>query len=260
MTMRVTVVGSGTAAPEPERVCAAFFIETAGARVLIDCGPGAVHHLARFQLTWARLDHLVISHFHNDHIGDVPMLFFALKWGAEERRTEPLDVWAPAGIADLLAGMADVFGDHVADPGFPVRVHELEPDGRAALGDDLTLTCTPTPHTDTSLAFRIEHADGGRVGYTGDTGPSEPVARFMAGVDLLIAECSVPDDEAMDTHLHPSALAAMARAARPARLVVSHVYPRLARRDVPALIRAGGWDGPVIRAEDGLRLWSPEAE
>jgi ribonuclease BN (tRNA processing enzyme) len=254
--MRLTVVGSGTAAPEPDRVCAAFFIRTARARVLVDCGPGAVHHLARFRLPWSRLDHLVISHFHNDHIGDIPMLLFALKWGIEEQRSTPLDVWGPAGIGNRLAAMAEVFGDHVRDPGFPVRVHELHPTGSGQLGD-MSMAWAPTPHTDASLAYRFSDTRGGSIGYTGDTGPSGHVARFMAGVDILIAECSVPDHEAMDTHLHPTALADMARTAAPARLVVTHVYPRLDRQGVTAVIRAAGWDGLLIRAEDGIELESP---
>jgi ribonuclease BN (tRNA processing enzyme) len=251
--MKLTVVGSGTAAPEPERVCAAFLVETRETRVLLDCGPGAVHHLARFRLPWSRVDHLVVSHFHNDHIGDVPMLLFALKWGTEERRTAPLTIWGPAGTAERLEGMAAVFGDHVADPGFPVAVRELEPGDTAGLGD-LALAAAPTPHTPESLAFRLRSAGGATVGYTGDTGPSDEVARFLEGVDLLVAECSVPDEDAMEIHLTPATLAAMARTATPGQLLVTHVYPKLARQDVLGLVAAAGWAGRTRRAEDGLAL------
>ena len=258
--MELTVVGSGTAAPEPERVCSAFFITAGGTRVLVDCGPGAVHHLARFTLPWQRLDHLVISHFHNDHIGDLPMLMFALKWGLEQRRTAPLSVWAPPGIQGLLAGMAGIFGDHVTDPGFPLHVHEIAPGHDGPLGRGLSLAATATPHTDHSLALRFQARRAGTIGYTGDTGPSHDVALFLAGVDLLIAECSFPDDLAMDSHLTPSSLAGMAHTARPGRLMVSHVYPQLDRHDVAALIAAAGWDGPVVRAKDGMALRVPFTE
>jgi ribonuclease BN (tRNA processing enzyme) len=251
--VRLVVVGSGTAALEPGRVCSAFLVEAAGTRVLLDCGPGAVHHLARFGLPWSRLDHLVLSHFHNDHTGDLPMLLFAMKWGVAEARTRPLRVLGPRGLRDRIEHMAAAFGEHVTEPGFPVETLELEPGSATELAPGLELVCAASPHTDTSLAFRIE-ADGRAIGYTGDTGPSDAVARFLAGVDLMIAECSVPDDQAVDNHLTPSSLAAMARVARPGRLLVTHVYPALAGEDVPALVHAAGWEGVTTRAEDGMSL------
>lgn len=218
----------------------------------MDCGAGVVHGMARLGLDWPRLDHLLISHFHNDHIGDIPMLFFALKWGVVERRTTPLTVWAPRGIQGRLRAMAAAFGDHVADPGFPVVVRQVAPGDRFEVGA-IAVTAASTPHTDESLAYRLEH-DAGVLGYTGDTGPSVEVARFLAGCDLLVAECSLPDDAAMATHLTPSSLAAMAAEARPDRVVVAHVYPQLEALDPLARIREAGWEGELIRARDGLRL------
>jgi len=251
--VRLTVVGSGTAAPETDRVCSAYLLEAADTRILLDCGPGAVHHLARFQLPWQRLDHLVLTHFHNDHIGDVPMLLFALRWGVSERRSAPLEVWGPPGLRDRFRHMAAAFGDHVTDPGFPVQLTEIPAGSAHEIGTGITVTCARTPHTAESLAYRID-AEGGSLGYTGDTGPDHDLAGFMAGVDLLVAECAVPDDDAMDNHLTPSSLAALASAAAPGRLLVTHVYPKLAAQDVPALLAAAGWSGDTIRAEDGLRL------
>ena len=250
--MKLTIIGSGTAAPEPGRACSGYLVESAGARLLLDCGAGIVHAMARLSAPWAALDHLVITHFHNDHIGDIPMLLFALKWGVRERRTTPLTLWAPHGIHERLKAMEAAFGDHVADPGFPVIVREVAPDEAFDLGG-LTVQATSTPHTDTSLAYRLDHGNGS-LGYTGDTGPSEPLARFMEGVDVLVAECSLPDDDAIPTHLSPSSLAALASRAAPGRLVVTHVYPQLEALDPVARVREAGWEGPTVRAADGLGI------
>jgi ribonuclease BN (tRNA processing enzyme) len=251
--VNLTTVGSGTAAPDPHRVGSALFVEFRGRRVLLDCGPGAVHHLARFRLPWPRLDHLVITHFHNDHIGDIPALFFALKWGVEKARTAPLTLWGPPGLRLRLEAMATAFGDHVREPGFPVHVQEIEAGARIDLGG-LHLTAASSAHTLESLAYRFQDEDGAILGCTGDTGPSEPLARFLAGCDVMVAECSLPDDQAMDTHLTPRTLAAMARLADPGTLVVTHEYPQLARQDVLSLLRASGWDGATSRAHDGLSI------
>jgi ribonuclease BN (tRNA processing enzyme) len=250
--VKLTVVGSGTAAPTADRVCAGFFVESAESRILLDCGPGVVHQMARLELPWPRLDHVLLTHFHNDHVGDLPFLLFALRWGLSQPRTARLDLWGPVGTGALVRRLARALGSHVIDPGFPLRIHDLQPDETATVGD-AGLHALRAPHTDTSLAFRIR-SDGASLGYTGDTGPSEAVARFLAGVDLLVAECSLPDDEAMDSHLTPSRLAAMASLAAPRRLLVTHVYPQLAGRDVPGLLAAAGWTGETLMARDGLEL------
>ena len=267
--MKLTIVGSGTAAPTPERACSGYWVEAGDERLLLDCGAGVVHGMARLGLPWDRLDHLLITHFHNDHIGDLPMLLFALKHGVRPKREKPLSLWAPHGIGERLRAMEAAFGDHVADPGFPVLIREVAPGDAFAVGP-LVVRAVATPHTDASLAYRLTEAtdaagqepppDTGRAGaatsfgYTGDTGPSAEVARFMADVDVLIAECSLPDDEAIATHLSPSSLAALAADAAPGRLVVTHVYPQLEALDPVARVRAAGWAGETVKAEDGLEL------
>jgi ribonuclease BN (tRNA processing enzyme) len=148
--------------------------------------------------------------------------------------------------------MAAAFGDHVADPGFPVVVREVAPEEGFTLGP-VHVRAAATPHTDRSLAYRLEHGDS-VLGYTGDTGPSVEVARFLAGCSVLIAECSLPDDQAIPTHLTPSSLAALAGEARPERLLVTHVYPQLDALGAEARIREAGWTGPCLRARDGLAL------
>jgi ribonuclease BN (tRNA processing enzyme) len=228
--------------------------------------------MARLGLPWDRLDHLLITHFHTDHIGDLPMLLFALKHGIRPKRERPLSIWAP-GIGERLKAMEAAFGDHVADPGFPVMIRDVRPGERFAVGG-LEVEAVSTPHTDASLAYRLTEGEGpgptgaptgsdtpdaagrgsGSLGYTGDTGPSAEVGRVLAGVDVLVAECSLPDDEALPTHLSPTSLAALANDAAPGRLVVTHVYPQLEALDPVARVRAAGWGGQTVRAEDGMAL------
>lgn len=251
--MRLTMVGTGTAAPDAARVGSGFWIETARLRILMDCGPGVVHHLARFGLEWPSLTHLLVTHFHNDHIGDIPALFFAWKWGMSPARTAPLHLLGPRGLKKKLAHMANAMGRHVAAPGFDVSIDELAGGETKLLHDVVKLSTLHTPHTQESLAFRLDTPEGS-VGYTGDTGYSEEVSAFLARVDVLIMECSLPDALAMDTHLTPSRTARMAQLANPGVLVITHTYPQLDRATLADEIRAAGWAGDTVIASDGMTI------
>ncbi len=252
-TVRLTVVGSGTMLPDGDRRSAAHYLEGPGGRILMDCGPGTLHSLESFGVPWDRLTHLVLSHFHTDHIGDLPGLFFALEHGVRPPRSEPLTMLGPTGLYRRQGHMAGAFGDHLMEPGF--RVELLEMGGAAEWSPPdggFTLRCHPTPHTDASLAWRWEGA-GRAVGYTGDTAPSDEVAAFLAGCDVVISECAFPDPPPEGKHLSPSSVAAMARIMEPKLLVLTHVYPLQTPADAARAVRAG-WDGRVEPARDGTTV------
>jgi len=249
----LTVLGSGTLLPDPEGHSAAYHVRTEGATFLFDCGAGTLHGLAAHGIDWRALTHVVISHYHNDHVGDLPALMFALKHGFVSPRTAGLALIGPKGFGAFLRRVAAAFGDHVLDPGFPVSVVELGPDdehGDTTSG--LELTCRETPHTDESMAYKLKGA-WGTFGYTGDTGPSSDVADFLSESTVLVAECAHDDPPPTRIHLSPSSLAAMAGAAAPGLLVVTHVYPPQGREEAVSAVRAR-YDGPVVVGTDGLRI------
>jgi ribonuclease BN (tRNA processing enzyme) len=254
--MQLTIVGCGTAAPDGERVCSGYFLESGGVRLLLDCGPGVVHNMARLGMDWSRLTHLVLTHFHNDHIGDVPMLFFAFKYGLRPERRAPLVVIGPRGTRRLFDRLAEGLGEHLKETDFEVRFEELQHGESHALSDTLRLSAARAQHTPEALCYRVETA-AGSLGFSGDTGPSDEVARHLQGAHTVICECAIPDAEAMPFHLTPTQVAEMARSMLPHRLVITHVYPQLDRHAVPAMLRDAGWDGEVIVAHDGMRLEIP---
>src|SRR5581483_3821323 len=96
--MELVVLGTGTVAPSAERTAAAYWVETGPVRLLMDCGAGTMHRLARFELPWPTLTHVALTHFHMDHWGELPMLFFAVKYGTLPARKDPLTLIGPPGL------------------------------------------------------------------------------------------------------------------------------------------------------------------
>ena len=250
----LVVVGCGTVVPEADRGASSYWVSAEGARVLFDCGPGAVGALARLGLPWAGLSDLVITHFHADHVGALPGLFFALTHGLERPRTRPLAVWGPVGTIGFFERLAAAFGTFMLDPGFPIRVRELVPGDEQVLGGGPVLRAHKTPHTEESVAYRL---DGTLVsfGYSGDSGPTDTLGRFMSGVAALLCECSLFDEEVGDNHLSPSRVSSIAKAANPRSLILTHIYPHLRlTADIPSLIARAGYSGETQVAVEGLRV------
>ena len=250
--MRLTVVGSGTISLSPTRGCAAYLIDAGAARILMDCGPGAAHTMARHDMDWWGVTHVVLTHFHLDHIGDLPTMIFAWRHARLEPRTAPLTIAGPPGTRELLTRWAAALGDWLQAPGFPLDVIEPALETPITIADGVTLTSRSVPHTAESVAYSIEH-DGRRLVYTGDTGDDPSLGAWAAGCDLLLAECSLPDSMPVPIHLTPSQTAALAAAAAPGMLVVTHMYPPLEGIDLRAELGAR-WAGPTVIAADGLVL------
>jgi ribonuclease BN (tRNA processing enzyme) len=247
--MQLVVLGSGTTRPMEKRVCSGFWLSAGAARVRLDCGPGTVHATARWDLPWEELTHQFVSHFHVDHAGELGFLLAAHKYGASRPRTAPLSLLGPVGLGAFLESMARLHQQQFLDQRFPLTVAELRP-GDVIDTPDFRLTVAKTPHTDDSLAVRIER-DGRALGYTGDTAPDAALGAFFRGVDLLVAECMFLDDARGTKHLTADDVAGLAASAGARRLLVTHCA--FDPRELPQRI---GWryPGEILVAEDGMPI------
>ena len=272
---RLTVIGSGTLFPSADRSSASLHLcvdpaacevggSASGERrsdalrsgehgsdrvdsLLLDCGWGTLHALARLGIDWPAIDAVAISHYHGDHIGDLPALLAA--WRQADRR-RPLTLFGPSDLGRQLAALEGAFGAWLTKPGFPMRVVELGHAGSwADEGGRLNLSSHDTPHTRESIAFRLEGA-WGSMGYTGDTAPATELADFFRGVDVLVAECALPDPPPFAGHLTPASLSELVDEARPGLLMTTHAYPPLDPEDVADQLRER-YEGRVVAASDG---------
>ncbi len=250
--MRITILGSGTAVPDGKRNSSGYVVETAEVKILLDCGAGIVHALPRYGIDWERLSHIFISHFHVDHIGELASLFFAFRHGMKTSRTAPLTLLAPQGIDRILELLKEAFGKNLFTPKFPFQMVMLEPGDEYALSDECRLTVAKTPHTDESLAAKIE-SRGKIIGYTGDTAYSETLAQFFYQADLLICECSFKEPVANVPHLSIDEVAQLAALAEVKKLLVTHCYFAVESEPLQQQIGAG-YSGQVSIAEDGWQL------
>ena len=133
-----------------------------------------------------------------------------------------------------------------------VTVRGVGPGGTIDMGAGGTLAATKVPHTVESVAYSIGRGRG-RIVYTGDMGYDPMFGEWARGTDLRLCECSLPSELAIAEHLTPEQCGALAAAALPKHLVLTHFYPPVERTDVRAAI-AAHYAGPVSLAVDGAEF------
>lgn len=251
--MRFWILGSGTLLPDARRGPSAHCFQAEdGSLWLLDCGEGALRSLARLNLPWQALSGVFLSHLHTDHVGGLAPLLFALKHGLETPRIEGMALVGPKGLEGHIEALADAHGPYVLDPGFPVKIQELEGGGSWRGGPgDTALSVYGTNHCDGSLAMKVRSGRG-IIGYTGDTGPDPHLGSFLQGSHLMVAECSHRDGSPSDHHLTPVSLAEIASAADPELLLTVHAYPPLDPEEVPGVLAEHGYSGRAMAAVDGM--------
>lgn len=67
MTFKVTILGSSSAIPTVSRYPTAHVVNLHERFFLIDCGEGTQIRLKKYKFSYARIQHIFISHLHGDH-------------------------------------------------------------------------------------------------------------------------------------------------------------------------------------------------
>jgi len=253
-TLRFTVLGSGTFIPDPERGPAGFLLQVGDRRWLVDGGTGPLRRCAQAGVDPRRLDGGFYSHRHPDHCADLVPLLFAMGVGSTPR-TIDYPIWAGTGFAEYLAALRDLYGHWIAFGQQGATVHELSLTHADQVDlDDLHVVSRPAAHGAGALHLRFE-ADDASVVFSGDTGPSDQLVELASGADLLVCECSFPDETPEEGHLTPSYVAALADAARPREIWLTHLYPMVDPAEAVATVAK---TGIKVRRTADLDRWESD--
>ena len=251
------VLGTGGAVPTPARATAGYHVTVDGHDLLVDPGPGALSRLLAHPAgpaTVADVTTVVVTHFHPDHCHDLAPLLFA-RHSVLLRDAPPLQLVGPPGLQRYLDALDDLYGRWLEPAGAPVRVTEAAPgtvlvpaaDGTWApatavppAGPSLALFAarhSEQRYAAVNLCFRWTDGDGHALAYSGDSEPCPGLTAAARDADLLVVECSTPDELACDGHMSPARVAELCREAHPRRVALTHLYPPASALDLPALLR-----------------------
>ena len=249
--MRLTFLGTGSAMPTGERVQTGLLLSAGEDRLLVDCGSGALHGLARTDAGYEGVGTVLLTHHHLDHVSDLLPLMKA-RWLAGE---EFLTVIGPPGTPALVEGLLDVH-EYMQDR-LDLTLRTVEP-GSETTAAGFAVDSVETRHSMDCLGYRFSHPDSpGDVVFSGDSEAFPALVGFADGAAVLVHDCSFPDEVDVSNHPTPSALgqAFAAADAEVGRLYLTHLYPHTNGRHEEMLESVGeDYDGAVRVAQDGLSV------
>jgi ribonuclease BN (tRNA processing enzyme) len=217
--MRLTVVGSSPAWPNPGGAQSGYLVEGPG-RLLLDCGPGVLGRL-RADAAWPSVDAIAITHFHLDHWGDlVPWV-----WGAMAgpgAGLDPPELYVPPGGRRTLAELAGQLG------GFPdmfertFRLAEYEPGVASEIAGFKVLPLRMRHYGMGSYGFRVSNGDS-VLAYSGDAAPGDELVELARDSDLFLCEATLEElEDEPRGHLLLEEAEAAFRESGAKRLLVTH--------------------------------------
>ena len=167
--------------------------------VLIDCGTTTNSGFADLGVERDEVDAIVVSHFHADHFGGVPLFVLAARY--IDLRRKPLVIAGPPDTEQRVRALAAAMGHPMDEnPGFDLSFQELAPGSHHEVGPAL-IESFETQHNLEAHphGYRID-CGGQLIAYSGDTGWFPELPARVAGADLFICECT-QHRAALDFHL-----------------------------------------------------------
>jgi ribonuclease Z len=269
--LRVTLLGTGSPIPDPNRAGPASLVASDGTTVLVDAGRGVVMRLAAAGVAAPMLDAVLLTHLHSDHLcglNDVVTTAWVTSPVAR-----PQVVYGPPGTQAVIDGMLTMLetdigyrlAHHEDLTGPPeIVVHELEPGATFTVGD-LAVTVGRTDHkpVEPTVGYRIE-SDDQVVTMGGDGVPCATLDELCAGADIYV-QTVVREDlirpigyqrftDILDYHSTVESAAQTAARAGVAKLVLTHMVPAPApgTENEWRALAAAHFDGEVFVGEDNL--------
>jgi ribonuclease BN (tRNA processing enzyme) len=224
----VTFIGTSDAFGAGGRRQSAVLVRGERGALLLDCGATTNSGLADLGIERDEIDTIVVSHFHGDHFGGIPLLLLGALY--EDQRRHPLEIAGPPDIEARVRNLAHAMGHAFEDREwtFPLRFRELPPGARHEIG--------PAEVRSFETRHQLEaHPHGYRVSlgqsdivYSGDTGWFDELPLLAAGADLFICECTLHTEQ-LDFHLSLDQLTEHRHEFDVGSLLLTHLGHQMAR-------------------------------
>jgi ribonuclease BN (tRNA processing enzyme) len=234
------LLGTGTCQIQLEHRASSVLIELDGDYVLFDCGHGVLQRLLEAGIRHHEINHIVLSHFHPDHVSDLIPLLHAGAWSQRDPRTTDLHIYGPPGVQQLIAGFQQLFGpDSLQRPWYQVLIHEVAGE-QIQIGSHRFDFISLPPAGNHGLRFVWR---GNTYALTGDSHFHDAEIAFLRDVDLAVIDAG---------HIADAEIVQLAVASQAKTIVCSHLYREINARQLQEQAEQAGYRGTILVGRDLL--------
>lgn len=245
---KITILGSANAVAKSDQQNTHLLFETNSRKILVDCGDHPSASLARAGVEITQVTDLILTHFHADHVGSLPLVIMDM-W--LEKRTAPLTIYGLEVTIDKAKKLLDLFDWQKWMNMFPIDFVALEESGLSKLisEDEIKVTALPVLHLIPTIGLRFEFTGGRTITYSCDTEPCDALYKLADKADVLLQEAAGSGKG----HTSPEQAGEIATRCGVKQLVLIHYEARRGKQVLLSEAQAK-FGGKVIVAEDGMVL------
>ena len=198
-SLSALVCGSASPLGATDRAQTCIMVRAGDEIYIVDIGDGANRNLGRWRIPMNKVQAVLLTHLHSDHISDLADLHLAT-W--IPNRKSQLKVYGPQGVEFVTRGFEEAYqsdyffrNEHHGDEVAPLHSVGFEPitiDLNKPIiieKDGLKVTAFEVPHDPVkpALAFRFDYK-GRSIVISGDTIYSENLISYSKDADVLFHE------------------------------------------------------------------------
>ena len=150
--MKLVFLGTSAAQPTRDRGLSCICLERQGEILMFDAGEAAQVSFLRSGLGWNKKMKILVTHLHGDHCVGILGL---LQTMSMQGRTEPLEIYGPAGIEEFVSANTRMLGFGLS---FPIMINVVA-QGTIFDGAEYTIHACRAGHTITAFSYLFREKD-----------------------------------------------------------------------------------------------------
>jgi len=233
--MKLTLLGSGGGrfvTMDQIRETGGFVLEIAGKLLMFDPGPGAVINAKKYKINLKKLDGILVSHSHTDHVNDLRIVIEAMTGGAKKKRgflvADSVTINGGEGTPAIITDF------HKA----PLKnIYIMKEDDKLKI-QGIKILATKSTHEENKpdLDFGINkipthgyvlEVNGERFGYTSDGEYYPGMEDYFQNCDLLVLNCMRPSDAPWPAQMNAKQAKELIQKTKPKIALLNHLGMRM---------------------------------